>query len=137
MGERRVRIAPDANVMARAMAGDDPDQSARAKAELAAAETIALGTTMLCELVWVLARGYRVPAREIAVAIRRAIEAENVVVDRLAVEAGLAMLENGGDFADGAIAHEGRTLGAEVFVSFDRTAVRLSSASGQQARLPA
>ena len=70
MGERRVRIAPDANVMARAMAGDDPDQSARAKAELAAAETIALGTTMVCELVWVLARGYRVPAREIAVAIQ-------------------------------------------------------------------
>ncbi len=34
------------------------------------------------------------------------------------------MLEDGGDFADGVIAFEGRRLGGETFVSFDRLAVK-------------
>jgi predicted nucleic-acid-binding protein len=58
----------------------------------------------------------------------------NVVVDRPAAEAGLAQLEAGGDFADGAIAFEGSWLGAEVFVSFDKEAVELLKAQGQSAR---
>lgn len=45
------------------------------------------------------------------------------------------MLEAGGDFADGAIAYEGRWLGGETFVSFDRKAVSLLMAQGQSARL--
>ncbi|MDP2370940.1 MAG: hypothetical protein Q8M25_22280 [Rhodoferax sp.] len=56
-------------------------------------------------------------------------------VNRPAVEAGLLMLEAGGDFADGAIAYEGRWLGGETFVSFDRKAVSLLMAQGQSARL--
>lgn len=36
----------------------------------------------------------------------------------------------GGDFADGAIAYEGRWLGAETFVSFDRKAVEMLKARG-------
>ena len=123
--------------MARAIVGDEPNQSARARSELAAAASIALGTAMLCELVWVLSRGYRVPASGISEAIRRLIAAENVEVDRLAVEAGLSMLEAGGDFADGVIAYQGGTLGAEVFVTFDRKAVGLLLARGEAARLPA
>lgn len=68
-------------------------------------------------------------------AVRRLIDSANVVVNRPAAEAGLALLEAGGDFADGAIAHEGRWLGAETFVSFDRKAVKLISAQGGSARL--
>jgi predicted nucleic-acid-binding protein len=59
----------------------------------------------------------------------------NVVVNRPAAEAGLAQLEAGGDFADGAIAFEGSWLGAEMFVSFDKQAVKLLKAQGQSARL--
>ena len=51
------------------------------------------------------------------------------------VEAGLAMLDAGGDFADGVIAYEGRWLGAETFVSFDRKAVEMLAAQGVPARL--
>jgi predicted nucleic-acid-binding protein len=51
-------------------------------------------------------------------------------------EAGLALLDAGGDFADGVIAHEGYWLGAETFVSFDKKAVKLVEASGGMARLP-
>jgi predicted nucleic-acid-binding protein len=57
------------------------------------------------------------------------------VVNRPAVEAGLAILEAGGDFADGAIAYEGNWLGAETFVSFDKKAVKLMEVQGMSARL--
>jgi len=44
-------------------------------------------------------------------------------------------LDAGGDFADGAIAYEGRWLGGDIFVSFDRKAVRLMEAQGDSAQL--
>jgi predicted nucleic-acid-binding protein len=45
------------------------------------------------------------------------------------------MLDAGGDFADGVIAYEGKWLGGETFVSFDKKAVGLLSAHGQSARV--
>jgi len=89
----------------------------------------------LCEFVWVLMRGYKRSAADVAGAVRKLIESTSVVVDRPAVEAGLAVLERGGDFADGAIAFEGRRVGGLVFTSFDRDAVDLVQATGGEARL--
>jgi len=63
------------------------------------------------------------------------LAAENVETNRPAVEAGLAVLDDGGDFADGAIAYEGRWLGAETFVSFDKKAVEMLREQGEAARL--
>jgi predicted nucleic-acid-binding protein len=63
------------------------------------------------------------------------MNAANVVANRLAVEAGLALLDAGGDFADGVIAYEGNWLGAETFVSFDKAAVKLLEAQGVSVRL--
>jgi predicted nucleic-acid-binding protein len=63
------------------------------------------------------------------------VNAANVVVNRPAVEGGLAMLGAGGDFADGIIAYEGSWLGAEIFASFDKTAVKLMEARGEAVRL--
>jgi hypothetical protein len=40
-------------------------------------------------------------------AVRALLDTENVVMNRPAVEAGLAILGLGGDFADGVIAYEG------------------------------
>jgi predicted nucleic-acid-binding protein len=45
------------------------------------------------------------------------------------------MLDAGGDFADGVIAYEGRWLGGETFVSFDKKAVEKLSAAGASARV--
>ena len=45
------------------------------------------------------------------------------------------VLELGGDFADGVIAYEGKWLGADTFVSFDKKAVKLMEAHGTLARL--
>jgi predicted nucleic-acid-binding protein len=130
-----VKITADTNVLARAVVGDDARQSKRARDELARTEIIALAIPALCELVRVLSRGYKIASAQIAEAIERLVDSNNVVVDRPAVEAGLAMLRTGGDFADGAIAYEGRWLGADSFVSFDKLAVKLFSAQGESARL--
>ena len=130
-----MKITADTNVLVRALTGDDARQSRIAEAELADADVVALTLPALCELVWVLSQGYKVPSAEIAEAIRRLMNGANVVANRPAVEAGLALLDAGGDFADGAIAYEGSWLGAEAFVSFDRRAVKLMEAQGETARL--
>ena len=130
-----MKITADTNVLVRAITRDDARQSKAAEAELADAELIALTLPSLCELAWVLSQGYKIPGTEVAEAIRRLMNSANVAVDRAAAEAGLALLDAGGDFADGVIAHEGSWLGAATFVSFDRKAVTLLEAQGQSARL--
>ena len=130
-----MKIAADTNVLVRAMTGDDPRQSRIAQAELAKADEVVLAIPAFCELVWVLSQGYEIPSAEIAAAIRQLISGANAVVNRPAVEAGLTQMDGGGDFADGAIAYEGAWLGAEIFVSFDKKAVKLMEARGESARL--
>ncbi len=130
-----MKITADTNVLVRAITGDDQRQSKVAQIELAKADVVALALPALCELVWVLSHGYNVATPEIAETIRRLIDSANVVVNRPAAEAGLAVLNAGGDFADGVIAYEGSWLGADVFVSFDRKAVKLMEAQGGATRL--
>ena len=128
-----MRITPDANVLVRALVRDDAGQARSAERVLREATSIALTLPCLCELVWVLQSVYRHTAGDVAKAIRVLLETENVEANRPAVEAGLRMLESGGDFADGVIAYEGSWLGAEKFVSFDRNAVQLLVRQGVQA----
>lgn len=136
MGEPApVRITADTNLLVRILTEDDERQAATARDELAEAELVAITLPTLCELSWVLIRGYKHPAADVSRAVRHLLDSETVAADRAAAEAGLAMLDAGGDFADGVIAFEGRRLGADVLVSFDATAVELVSASGEAARL--
>lgn len=130
-----MRITADTNLLVRAATLDDPDQGQLAVRALAEAETVALPLPALCEFAWVLSQRYRIEAAAIFEAIRRLLDANNVLVDRPAAEAGLAQLESGGDFADGVIAFEGRLLGADLFLSFDRKAVKLLQQRGQAAQL--
>jgi predicted nucleic-acid-binding protein len=131
-----VRITPDTNVLVRALTKDHAQQSKAAEQVLRRATSIALAVTCLCELVWVLRRVYQHSARDTARAIRQLVEIPSVEVNRPAVEAGLALLEAGGDFADGVIAYEGAWLGAERFVSFDRDAVKRLRERGIEAMCP-
>ena len=121
-----MKVTADMNVLVRAAVGDDPVQSPAAAKALRAASLIAVTNPALCEFVWVLSRAYKRSAADIAGAIRCLLAADNVAADRLAVEAGLAFLEAGGDFADGIIAYEGTQLGANVFLSFDAAAVAVA-----------
>ena len=130
-----MKITADTNVLVRAVTEDHEQQSKAAQTVLKRAEVVAISIPALCELVWVLSQGYKIRSNDVAEAIRRLINAANVAVNRPAAEAGLAMLDIGGDFADGVIAYEGSWLGAETFISFDKKAVKLMAAQGVSVRL--
>jgi predicted nucleic-acid-binding protein len=130
-----MKITADTNVLVRAVTEDHELQSKVAQTTLKRAELVAISIPALCELVWVLSKGYKIASNDIAEAIRRLTNSGNVVVNRAAADAGLALLDAGGDFADGVIAYEGNWLGADTFVSFDKKAVNLLDARGASARL--
>ncbi len=130
-----MKITADTNVLLRALVADDEGQSKLASEMLEAAEMVAVNLQALCELSWVLSRRYEVSRADVSAAIRGLANTRNVVVNRPAVEAGLSVLDAGGDFADGVIAYDGAWLGAETFVSFDKKAVSLILKQGGRARL--
>ena len=141
MGGREVRIAADTNVLVRAVVRDDAAQAAAARALLLRATAIAVTVPALCELARVLRRGYGYGygfrAGDIAAAIEAIADIDTVATDSPAVDAGLAVLRTGGDFADGAIASQGERLGGTVFASFDRGAVARLRSHGANAADPA
>ncbi len=130
-----MKIVVDTNVLLRDALHDNSPQARLAAEVLKRADLVAIPVSVLCEFVWVLRQGYKKSVAEVAEAIRFLIDSENVVTDRATVEAGLEILDRGGDFADGAIAYEGAWLGADEFVSFDKQAVRLLKSQGRRARL--
>jgi predicted nucleic-acid-binding protein len=135
LGRQEVKISVDTNVLVRAVVQDDPEQARRAAKILFDAKLIAVALPCLCEFVWVLRKVYTFQGAEAALAIRALLATDNVEVNRPAVEAGLRVLDAGGDFADGVIAYEGSWLGGETFVSFDTKAVALLAAQGQSVHL--
>ena len=125
-----MRITADTNVLLRVVVPGDEAQQEIAIETLKDAESVAISVHALCELAWVMERSYELPRTQIAAAIRLLIKTRNVVLGRPAVEAGLAVLEAGGDFADGVIAFDGQWLGGETFVSFDKKGVTLLEGQG-------
>jgi predicted nucleic-acid-binding protein len=130
-----MRVTVDTNLLIRAAVRDDAKQAAAAEKILRESEIIAVTLPCLCEFVWVLRRVYRLGTADIHATVAALLNAGNVVVNRPAADAGMAMLDAGGDFADGLIAFEGQWLGGETFVSFDKRAVGLLKEQGQTALL--
>jgi predicted nucleic-acid-binding protein len=128
-----VNITADTNVLLRLIVDDDAAQGSAALEALEAAGLVAISVHALCELAWVLRGRYEMSRAEVGAAIRGLTRASNVVANHDAIAAGLASLDAGGDFADGVIAFDGRQLGGETFVTFDRAAVRLLSGQGHAA----
>jgi predicted nucleic-acid-binding protein len=129
------KIVVDTNLLVRLMVNDDPGQLRAAARIVKEAEAVIVGNLALSELVWVLWSRYRFSREDIARVIVNLCRAPNVVVDRLAVEAGLGAMQRGADFADGVIAHEGAMAGGDEFVSFDKKAVAALAKQGMRARL--
>jgi predicted nucleic-acid-binding protein len=130
-----MKITVDTNVLVRAVVRDDERQARTAAKLLKEAELIAVTLPCLCEFVWVLRRVYNFGQQDISAALEALLNASNVAVNRPGADAGLAVLNEGGDFADGLIAYEGNWLGGETFVSFDKKAVSLIVKQEQQAKL--
>ena len=125
-----MKITVDTNVLLRAALADDKKQSAKAQDLLRTAELVVVPIVALCEFVWVMRQGLKIAPQTIAKSLRQLAAARNVVMDVPVFEAGIAILEAGGDFADAALAKDGQARGGEIFVSFDSKAVRGLAALG-------
>src|SRR5689334_9065507 len=101
MVSNEMKVTADTNVLIRAAVQDDPHQARWAAKILREADLVAVPIQVLCEFVWVLRRGYKKSPADVSAAIHRLLKSANVVMNRPAVEAGLSVLEAGGDFADG------------------------------------
>jgi predicted nucleic-acid-binding protein len=131
-----MNVIADTNILVRALMEDEPKQSSLAQELLLNADLVAIPAVVLCELCWVLTRSYKIARADIMATIRSLISSENVAVDASAVEAGLAVMDAGGDFADGIIADHGQWLGGDVFASFDEQAIKLLERAGRAVYLP-
>lgn len=124
----------DTNVLVRAIVRDHAEEAERATALLAANDVV-IPTQTFCELIWVLARVYKLSRSELMDVVSAWSDTEGVVVDTAAVSAGLAVMKRGGDFADGVVAFEGRRIGGSVFATFDRRAARILADEGHECLL--
>lgn len=125
-----MKIGIDTNVLVRLIVGDDAAQQRLAAETLEQAELVAISVHVFCEFAWVLDRSYSVSKADLSSTIRRVLDMRNVVASRPIIEAGLAVLDAGGDFADGVNAFDSRWLGGDTFVSFDKRATGLMERQG-------
>ena len=131
-----MRITVDTNVLLRTILRDDTEQADAAEALLARATVLAIPIPVFCELSWVLRRSYQQTASQVADTIQAICAIETVVTDKPAVDAGIKVLRSGGDFADGAIARQGESLGGTVLATFDRQALTILREGGIEAAEP-
>lgn len=130
-----VKITADTNVLVRSAVQDDKRQAAIADRILKNAERVVVPLPCLCEFVWVLLSVYDFSKADVAVALKALLAVGKVEVDRAGVQAGITILNAGGDFADGVIAYLGQHAGSDCLVSFDHKTVRLVGKSGISSRL--
>lgn len=121
-------IALDTNVLVRYIVQDDPAQAAAAsrliESHCTSEEPGLVATIVLCELNWVLARGYGYSRAQVAAVVRAILAAEELEVEapELAWRA-LRLFEDGkADLADDLIGAANRERGAVTTFTFDRVA---------------
>jgi len=133
-----MNIIADTSILVRFITGDDRAQFDAVCKLFEQCDEIIIPTHVLCELVWVFASAYRFKAHEILATLEKLCKSRKVIVREDEVEAGLRMLRQGGDFADGINAYLGRRMasGTPVFASFERRAVHLLAGQGVAATIP-
>ena len=110
--------AIDTNVVVRYLTGDDPDQSAKARAIVDGGAVLA-STTVLLESEWILRSVYGRAPEDVAAALRAFVGLPGVAVENpsLLAEA-LDRAEVGMDFADAL--HLGAAARCDAMLTFDR-----------------
>jgi predicted nucleic-acid-binding protein len=128
----------DTNVIVRIIEGDNQQQTAAALNLMAKSTKVIIPVVVFCEVAWVLRSVYKRNWSFIATAIRSLLENAKVVAEDDAVLAGLRMLDDGGDFADGVVQYSGNLLagGPSTYASFDQAAVSRLAARGIAAMIP-
>ncbi|PYU17923.1 MAG: VapC toxin family PIN domain ribonuclease [Acidobacteria bacterium] len=125
-------IGLDTNILVRYLTQDDPIQSAKAteiiERRLNEENPGFVSTVAMVETVWVLDRGYRLAANEIAAAVERMLQTDVLVVEneQEVFTAMIALKEGQGSFADAMIAALAARAGCSCTLTFDQKALRLS-----------
>jgi predicted nucleic-acid-binding protein len=121
-------IALDTNVLARYIVRDDPRQSAAATKLIESACTPespgVVTQVVLCELVWVLDRGYGYRRDQISAVLRGLLSAQDLQLERSEIAwQALNHFEDGAaDYSDYVIGLVAKEQQAEITVTFDRRA---------------
>lgn len=126
-------IGLDTNLVVRFLVQDDEAQAALATevfTSLSSDRPGFIGSVVLAEISWVLARAYKAGRDEIADAIEGLLRSEEIIIEN--TEAGyraLAVYRDGSavDFADALIAETARLAGARETLTFDRRAANESA----------
>jgi len=124
-------IGLDTNVLVRHLAQDDHLQSPKATAlieeRLTEGNPGFISTVVMVETAWVLERSYALADHEIAAAIERILQIENLVVENQSevFTAMTALKEGRGSFADAFIGAINAQAGCSRTLTFDRKALRL------------
>jgi predicted nucleic-acid-binding protein len=120
--------AIDTNVLVRFLAGDEPSQSAKARA-LVEAGDVFVPLTVVLEAEWVLRSVYGHKGPRVAAALRAFAGLPGVSVEAPGrVATALDRAEAGMDFADAL--HLGAADGCEALLTFDRRFVKAARAMG-------
>lgn len=124
-------IGLDTNVLVRFFVADDEEQSARAarliESRCTSDDPGHVDRVALCELFWVLARGYGYQRADIGRVVAGLLDSGDILVeDHDAVREALgAYQRSGADFADALIGHVNLARGCDATATFDRRAARL------------
>jgi len=126
-------IGLDTNLVVRFLVQDDPAQAALASevfGSLSSDRPGFVGSVVLAEISWVLARAYRAGREEIAAAIEGLLRSEEIIIENTeAAYRALAVFRDGRavEFADALIAETARLAGADEALTFDRRATSESA----------
>ena len=131
-----MKISIDTNILVRLFIADDPIQQQKAIATLDAADAVIVPTSVFCETVWVLLKVYQQDKRVLCTQLMDFVTHPKLVYDHSIIAAGFALMQQGGDFADGVNEAAGKALGEETFVTFDRKAAKLLKQQGGSVYIP-
>ena len=119
-------IGLDTNVLVRYIVADHPGQHEQARRlleeECSADSPGFVNAVVLCELVWVLTRGYRYPRDRVAAALSLLLAADEILVEDASVASqALALYQAGeADFPDALIGLRNRAVGCGATATFDK-----------------
>ena len=133
-----MKIIADTNILVRFLTQDDKAQFTKVKDLFSQVDEIIIPTHVFCEIAWVLSFSYKIGKDKISEIMNALVSSNKIISREDEIEAGLEMLENGGDFADGVNEYSGRQManGQSVFASFDKKAVRIFNERGISAMVP-
>jgi predicted nucleic acid-binding protein len=119
----------DTNVLVRHLAGDPPDQAARATRYLQQADELLLPDLILAEVAYVLESFYETPRSQVAETLRAvlAFPAIRVVDDELLLRTVEVYDVHRLDFADAYLVASAERTGVGEVVSFDRAIDRVGT----------